>query len=991
MTNTHRPLPRVHCLAATLWLLTLLTLLTGCTPIRQARVVDLPPQPTAPPATESIPAEAPAEAATQSLADTLATAPLEAEIPTTPEILSGQFDNGLQYFIRPNHKPEGRVELRLVVNAGSVLEDEDQRGLAHFVEHMAFNGTRNFEKQELVDYLEKIGTRFGADLNAYTSFDETVYQLKLPTDDPQIVETGFQILEDWAHGITFDPEEIEKERGVITEEWRLGLGAGARLRDQQFPVIFQGARYAERLPIGLPEVIEEAPPEALTRFYRDWYRPDLMAVVVVGDLPVERAEALVKKHFAHIPAAEDPRPRESFPVPEHEETLFSLATDPELASTSLAVLYKHPTSPEGTFGAYRSSLVEGLYHGMLNARLEELVQQGEPPFLFAYSSQGSFVRSSSIFSQQARVREGEVARGLAALLTEVERIERHGFTASELERAKVSLRRSYEQAYRERDKLQSSSLIAELVRHYLQGESVPGIEAELGLIDRFLPEITLDEVNHLAREWITEENRVITVSAPEKEGLTLPSEAELLAVFEQVEAREIAAYVDQQRDEPLLAKVPRPGPVVEERVFPDLGVTDWKLANGIRVVLKPTDFQNDQVALTGFSPGGHSLVADADHTSAVFATAILGESGLGEFSQIELGKALAGKVAGAQVAIGELEEGVSAFASPQDLETMFQLLYLRFTAPRLDPEAFQSLMSRLRILIQNRDSQPSTVFADRMNEVLSQGHPRRRPISDELIAEIDPQAALRIYQERFADASDFTFVLVGNFEPDSLRPLVETYLGGLPGNGREEIWKDVGIRRPASVEKVRVRKGLEPRSQVSLIFHGPASWSREGLHEIASLARVLQIRLREVLREDLGATYGVSVNGSLSQRPRQEYTFTISFGCSPAEVEGLVETVFQELDDVAEHGIDPANLEKVKESQRRKRETDLLENSFWLRALESYYTFGFDLDLLMRHEELLATVTPEGLQAAARRYFDKERYVLGVLDPEGDAEIQPAP
>ena len=968
-----------------------LSLLAGCSGIEKAVVVPpatpetaTEPQGTAPPETLDPPVVTPADPPAETAPLDPTTAPLDATIPAEAAIRRGKLDNGLTYYIRRHGKPEGRAELRLVIDAGSVLEKDDEQGLAHFIEHMAFNGTRNFEKQELIDYLELIGTRFGADLNAYTGFDETVYQLKVPTDDPEIVATAFQILEDWAHGITFDPAEVDKERGVIVEEWRLGRGAGARLRDRQLPVLLHGSRYAERLPIGTLEVLENAPAERLRAFYQRWYRPQLMAVVAVGDFDPEAIEATLRKQFESIENPDQPTPRPVYELPEHEKTLFSLATDPELTGTSVAVHYKHPIRSQGTFGDYRRGLVEGLYIGMLNNRLGELAQQAEPPFLFAGAGLGDTVRSATFFSQQARVRDGEVESGLEALLREIERVDRHGFTASELDRAKVNLARAYEQAYRERDKLQSGTLAAEYVRNFLEGEALPGIEVELALVSRFLSTIGLDEVDRLARAWIRDESRVILLSAPETADQALPSEEDLLAVFETVRTSELEPYVDRTRDEPLLAEVPEPSPVVEETVIEELEITEWRLKNGVRVVLKPTDFQNDQILLTAWSPGGHSLVSDADHTTAVFATSILSESGLGPFDRIELGKALAGKVASAQTFISELQEGVTGFASPQDLETMFQLLYLGFTSPRLDLEAHQSLMSRLRILIANRGQNPGTVFQDQLNLLLGQEHPRRRPISEELLAEVDPKRALEIYRERFADASELTVVMVGNFDPATLRPLVETYLGGLPTTGRHETWRDIGVEAPTGPHELRVHRGLEPKSQVRLIYHGDAPWSREGVHEINTLTQVLEIRLREVLREDLGATYGVSVGASLGREPRERYSLSIAFGCDPQEVDALVEVVRHELAAVMAEGIDPNQLVKVKESQRRERETDLRENAFWLRALELYYDWGVDPRVLLEYDALVDSVSPESLQAASRRYFDTENQILAVLDPAED-------
>jgi len=498
-------------------------------------------------------------------------------LPQDPDVTVGTLENGLRYYIRVNDQPETRAELRLVVNAGSILEDDDQQGLAHMLEHMAFNGTVNFQKHELVNYLESIGMAFGPEINAYTSFDETVYMLQIPTDDPEIMATAFQILEDWAHQISFEGEEIDKERGVVIEEWRLGRGAGARMQDKQFPILFQGSRYAQRLPIGKVEVLESFPHEALTRFYHDWYRPELMAVMAVGDFDASAVEATIREHFSRVPSREDPRPRVVYSVPEHDETLFAMASDAEATSSQVALLYKQPLREEGTLEAYRRSLVEGLYNGILNARLFELTQQAEPPFAFGGSGQGRQVRAGEIYQLVAMVQEGGIAKGMEALLTEAERAARHGLTVTELERQKADFLRSFEQAYAERENRESSTLAAEYVRNFLQGEPIPGIEFEYRAVQALLPTITLDEVNQVGRGWLTDRNRVVMASSPEKEGLEIPSEESLAILFSQVEAAEIAPYEDTATDEPLLPLMPTPAPVMEETGIPELGVTEWRL------------------------------------------------------------------------------------------------------------------------------------------------------------------------------------------------------------------------------------------------------------------------------------------------------------------------------------------------------------------------------------------------------------------------------
>ncbi len=902
-----------------------------------------------------------------------------------PNVSVGKLENGLSWFIRRNVKPEKRAELWLAVNAGSTLEDDDQQGLAHFVEHMAFNGTKHFKKQEIVDYLERIGMRFGPDVNAFTSFDETVYTIKVPTDDPAILEKALLILEDWAGAVTFEAEEIDKERGVVIEEWRVGRGAEARMRDRQLPILFKGSRYAERLTIGKKEILEKAPYDTVRRYYRDWYRPDLMAVVAVGDFDPKQMEETIRRHFGGLRGHQESRAREPFPVPDHDETLVAIATDPEATSTRVSVYYKLPRSLRNRVGDYRRVLVERLYHQMINTRLDELRQGADPPFLFAFSSKGGFVRSRDVYFQVAGVKQDGLERGLDTLLVEVARVDRHGFTQTELDRAKKEMLRQYEQAFRERDKLESDRLAGETLEFFLEGEPIPGIEAELALVSRFLPTITLNEINHLAREWISERNRVILVNAPEKKDAPVPSEKDVLAIFAAAQGKPVEPYVDRVRQQPLVAQAPAPARVLETRTIGEVGVTEWRLSNGVHVVLKPTDFKNDEILLSGFSPGGHSLVPDDHYVSASYASALLRDAGLGEFDKVELQKALAGKVASAWTWIGELEEGVRASASPEDLEVMFQLLYLSFTASRRDEESFRSWLSRTKGFIENRLARPETVFSDRMQVTLSQGHFRRRPASVELLGEVDLRTAVEVYRARFADAGDFTFVLVGNFDPDTIRPDVLTWLGGLPSTGRTETWRDVGVRPPSGIVPVEVRKGIEPKSQVRIVFTGDSEWTRQNEHDMASLAAALRIRLREVLREDMGGVYGVAAFGGISRRPVEQYSFTVSFGCAPDRIEELKKAAFDVIAAFKNGEISGETVEKVKEQQTRQRETDLKENGFWANALEDAYRYAMDPKLILAYDELVKSVSRERIQAAARRYLDPNRTVIGVLHPEAPA------
>ena len=908
---------------------------------------------------------------------------LDEPLPVDPAVRLTELDNGLDVYIRANDEPRDRAELRLVVAAGSALEDDDQRGLAHFLEHMAFNGTEKFERSELVDYLERTGMRFGPDINAYTSFDETVYILTVPTDDPKLLETGIEILREWASGITLDPAEVDKERGVVMEEWRLGRGAEARMMDKQLPVLLQGSRYAERLPIGLPEVIENTPPERLREFYRRWYRPDLMAVVAVGDFDEDRVEGLITAAFGDLEGPEIAPEKPIFLVPPHVETAFDIQTDPEATSTQMEIYYKRQRRDESTARQYRRSLLEGLYHSLLNARLQEIANRPDPPYLFAGSTASGFVESLEVLYQVAAVPDGEVERGMQALLTEVERIEQHGFVQAELDRARVEVLRRYDNLLREQDKLESGPFAAEYTRNFLEDEPIPGVTIEVDIATTVLPGVTLEEVNRVAAEWIGDSSQVVLVKAPESSKDRLPTEARIAAIFGEVQATPLDPWVDRTRDEPLLAERPEPGPVVEETVIEELGVTEWTLANGAKVILKPTDFQNDEILLGGFSAGGTSLASDEDWPSASMAVTLVSAGGVGEFDRVELEKALAGKLGGAGVEVDELEETVRGRTSGDDMETMFQMLYLRFTAPRRDPAAFSSLMTRFEALIANRLEDPQVVFADRWGQVVSQSHPRRRPPTEEFLAEIDLDRAMAFYEDRFADASDFTFFLVGSFELDGIRPLVERYIGGLPAIGREETWRDIGLEPPDGVVEFEVRKGLEPKSQVQMMFHGEAEYSLESLHLASSLGQALRLRLREVLREDLGNTYGVSVGSALVLRPDRGYRSTIGFGCAPESVEESLAVIEAELEVFRADGPDESVVAKVKEQQRRQRETSLRENRFWAGVLAAYYRRGDDPRRILAYDELVEGVTSERLRDAARIYFAPERVVVGVLYPEG--------
>lgn len=906
---------------------------------------------------------------------------LDSLLPVDSSVTIGKLPNGLRYYIRVNHEPRNRAELRLVVNAGSILEDSSQRGVAHFVEHMAFNGTTHFARQQLVDYLESTGVRFGADLNASTSFDETIYQLTVPTDSAGLLSRGIQVLEDWAHGLTFDPAEIDRERGVVIEEWRRGRGASQRISEKIFPVLFADSRYAERIPIGDPETIRTVPRETLVDFYEKWYRPELMAVVAVGDFDRDSVEQLIRQHFSGLKAADGAPARTVYPIPPHDSTLVAVATDPEATSSGVAVYYLQPVRDERTVGDFREELVEDLYNSMLNARFREIAQRADPPFLGAGSAQGRVVRSSEAYVLSAVVADGGIARGLGALLTEAERVVQHGFTPTELERQKRELLRAVERAYDERDKLSSSSLVGDYIDNFLSDEPLISVGEQWELTRELLPGIQLAEVNRLAERWLGGKNRVLTASAPAHDSARVPTGAELVALADSVEAQKVVAYVDSSATGDLVENPPKPGRIVGEKKFQDVGVTEWTLSNGARVYLRPTDFKDDQLLFRAFSPGGTSLAPDSLFVPARTASSVVLVGGVGRFSATELEKVLAGKSVNVTPTIGAYQEGIAGGGSPKDASTIFQLIYLYFTAPRSDSTAFLSYRTRIKAFVANRDASPAAAFSDTLELILSRHHPRAAPLTSATFDRMDLHESLDFYRDRFADASDFTFVFVGNIDTTAIRPLVESYIASLPATHRKENWRDIGMDYPRGVIHSEVHKGSDEKSQTQIVFSGSFDYSRHNVYMLSALVDVLQIRLRDRLREQLGGTYSVSVSANPTPYPRERYAIAVGFGSAPDRVDELTRATFAEIDSLKKYGPTKADIEKVKEIEIRERESAMRENASWLSLLTSYLQNGWELRDILAYGESVRKLEASDIRDAARKYLDEKNYVSVSLYP----------
>lgn len=908
---------------------------------------------------------------------------LERPLPVDPAVRSGRLPNGIRYFIRQNSRPANRVSMRLAVNVGSLQEEPDQRGLAHFIEHMAFNGTENFKPGELVSFLESIGARFGPHVNASTSFDETIYMLDIPTDRPGYVDRGMLVLHDFAAGLSLLPAEVEKERGVVLEEWRGRLGAGSRLTDKQLPLIFQGSRYAERLPIGLPEVLQKAPRERLVAFYQQWYRPDNMAVVVVGDLPVAESEALIQKRFGVIPAAKGAASSVDAGVPAHEETLISMATDPEAQGWTVSMAFKSKVEVDNTVRGYRKQLVEQLVSQMLNLRLAEISRRPNAPFLGAQAGGSNIGRTLELFEIEAAVPEGQLTEGLGALMLEAKRMQQFGFSDEELNRARAGLLAGYERAFKERGTAENPGLANEYVRHFLEQEPIPGIEFEYRVASTYLPTVTAAEVSALARGLITDENRVVLGVAPEKKETPPPSPDMLRAAITRAAAAPVEPWADATSGRALVEEAPPAGTVASRREVAEIGATVLTLSNGVEVWLKPTDFKNDQVVFTAYAPGGVSLASPAEFKSASLATAVVGIGGMGGLSPVDLSKILAGKIAQASPNVGEYTQGIDGSSTPRDLETALQLNYLAHTAPNLTPEVLDLVKRRLAASLQNRDQNPRAVFGEKVEQVNSSNHYSAAALTPADVPLLNLDTMKSFYQARFANAADFTYFFVGAFTVNEITPLLEKWVATLPSQGKKSsAHRDMGVTFPMGVVKEEVKKGKEPASQTVLSFFADPGFDEYEMHRARAASQVLSTRLREILREELGGTYGVSVGFNNSPPFKGYGAMVIQFGSSPENVDKLVAASLKEIERLKAEGPAEDDVNKVKEAERRDLETNARQNAYWMGSMQTVHMFGWDPSRINKRLERTESLTPEIVKSMFQKYFPMDRYTLVTLKPE---------
>jgi len=901
-----------------------------------------------------------------------------------PNVKIGKLDNGLVYYIRHNQKPEKRVELRLVVNAGSILENDDQQGLAHFMEHMNFNGTATFPKNELIDFLQKTGVKFGGDINAYTSFDETVYMLQLPTDDTALVEKGYQVLEDWAHAALLDGKEIDKERGVITEEWRMGLGANDRMMKKYFPVVFKDSRYATRVPIGKVEVIQNFKHETLRDFYHDWYRPDLQAVVLVGDIDVAKAETSIRAHFGKLRNPEPAKPRPVYDIPDNTEPLIAITTDKEATNNGVMVFYKHPLSDDKTLGDFREKIKAELYTEMLNTRFSEIAQKPESPFIYASSGYGQFLsRNKDAYMIDAMAKENLIDKCLEVLLAENERVKRFGFTQTELDRQKEDILSQYEKDAREFDKTESMALSNEYVGNYLSHDAIPGAQKKFKYLKNLLPDIKLNEINDLAKKWVTDNNMGLVITAPEKEHVRVPSSTEVLSIIAQSKTLPLQAYVDNFKAEALVSGTIQPGKIVDRKENSALGFTELKLSNGITVVLKPTTFKNDEILVSAYSPGGRSHCPDDQFLSANYAAKIIDMSGAGNFDNVELQKKLKGKDLQISPYIDEIKEGFRGNSTPKDVESMMQLVYLYVEQPRKDTTAFKVFMSQMENQMKFMKSNPIVTFYDTLFKTVYPGYKRQITFpTPAQIKEVSLDKAFNIYKDRFADASDFKFFMVGNFSVDSISPLVERYFGSLPALNRNETWLDTSPKFAEGTTNLTVNRGTDPQGMVGLVMSEKIEWNEKNILCLNMIKEIVSIKLIEVIREKMSGVYSPQVMLNPEQYPNPRFAMVVMFGCSPKMTDKLTKAVFGEIKKIRKKGPTEVDLKKAQEAMVRARETDLEKNDFWLRKLESLYFNHDSPNAIGSFKDRVNSVTIEDLKQVASMYLNPDHYVRVVLMPE---------
>jgi zinc protease len=909
-------------------------------------------------------------------------------IPVDPEIRMGKLDNGMSYYIRQNHEPEKRASFYIIQNVGALLENDNQNGLAHFLEHMAFNGTEHFPTRDkgIISTLEKHGVAFGYNINAYTAFNETVYNLSdVPVDHPGLIDTCLLILNDWSNYLLLTEEEIDAERGVITEEWRTRRTAQFRLNWQFIPVLLEGSKYAERDIIGDLDIIRNFEYNTLRDFYHRWYRTDLQSIAVVGDFDPVVMEKKVIELFSQIPAVTDPPVRPFFEVPEHDDMRYVLATDREASQHSADLYIKHRAiDPANKNQDYlREQYIRTLFNSMMSERIDELLQKGVPPFIIGSISYNSFIRGYDVFSIGASFRQGEGEKAFRAIYVEAERVRRYGFTEGELERAKSKMLSNWENYYREKDKIDNDSYAGSIQQHFLINEPLPSVDYEYNKVKEIVPGISLDEVSSRAKKWMTAKNRVLVVQGPEGDSIDYLTENQALGIIENIEKEDLSAYDDTGSAESLINNALPGSAVSNTRTLPEFDAVEWTLGNGARVIYRRADYEKDNVSVNAFSFGGTSLVEDSYIPEASLLSTLAAMYGAGEFDNITLQKMLSGKKVSLSVSLSEVTENISGTSTPKDFETLMQLLYLRFEKPRFDREAHDALTARFKALLETMNNNPQKIMQDSLTRIMSNYHPRARILNEEYINDIAFEKIRELYLERFRDADDYTFFIVGNVGEDTAKIMAEKYIGSLSSYPGSDKWIDRGIRQPeGTVEKIIEMPLAVPKATIVISFSTDMEFNPYNRQAARAINGILDIIFTEKIREEEGGTYGVSAAISLQQFPVQKANTIISFDCDPERAAELKSIVYHEIQQLIENGPEQEYLDKAVNNILKNREESQQHNSYWMSVLYTYYLSGINYNDPANYEEILKGFTPEDIKEAARAFFKDADVVDIIFKPE---------
>ena len=911
-------------------------------------------------------------------------------IPVDKDVRIGHLDNGLTYYIRHNALPEHRVEFHIAQKVGSILEEPQQRGLAHFLEHMAFNGTKNFPGDEkglgIVQWCETKGIKFGVNLNAYTSVDQTVYRISnVPTDDQSVVDSCLLILHDWSNAVLLSDKEIDKERGVIHEEWRSRNSGIMRLYTEAQAVMYPGDKYADCMPIGSIDVIDNFPYQAIRDYYAKWYRPDLQGIIIVGDIDVDQMEAKIKSVFADVKKPVNPAERVYYPVADNQEPLVYIGKDKEIDDPTIEIYFKQDPTPDSIKGNMAYLLQQymlSMTTSMLNSRLNELRQSANPPFIYAGCYYGNYflAQTKDAFTLSISSKAEGINEALKAGLTELERVRRYGFTESEYERARANYLQRLESAYNEREKTKNDSYVNEYINHFLMAEPIPGIEFEYTTMNQIAPNIPVMAINQAIQQGglLPDNNQVVFIAAPEKEGIVCPTKEEVIAQLKGMKDLKVEAYVDKVSNEPLMKEAPKGGKIVSENTNAIYGTTELTLSNGVKVYIKKTDFKADEIQMKGVSLGGTSLFPDNDKLEMSYLNNVIQAGGLGNFSKVDLTKMLAGKKVSVNAAVGANTEGITGSCSPKDFETMMQLTYLSFTAPRKDMDAFASLKSRIKAQLESAESNPLSSINDTIQKMMYGYHPRYFSMKPEMVDQINYDRIIEMYKDRFADASDFRFFLVGNVDIEKVKPLIEQYLGALPSTGRKETFRDnhMDIAK-GMLENTYAKEQQTPMATVFMLYSGKCKYDLKDNLLMSFLTQALDMVYTEEVREKEGGTYGVSSYGQLSKHPNEKFMLQIVYQTDPAKKDHLNGIIDAQMKKMASEGPTEEHLQKIKEYMLKKYKDNQKENGYWLNNLDEYFYTG--VDYTQGYEEAVNSITVKDVQKFAADLVNQGNKITVVM------------